>query len=374
MRIIWISDFDVTGSGYLNITVPLCAGLTKLGHDVKVVGLQYHGLEHPFEFSVIPCNTLQESLIITQNLWQAWKQEVVIVALDIPIQMSLMHSMEGRPFHYIGIMPVEADPLCMTWAMSLMQMDRALIISQFGTEEARKMGVDANCIPIGVDIKSWRPPLPEERTKIKASQGIDEDAFVILQVADNQERKNLSAAMDIVSEFSKDKKVKYILVTRENSGVGWRLRDYAQLVGINSITSIYERGIPFATLWSLYAISDLFLLTSKAEGLGMPLLEAMAVGIPCAGTDCTGIHELLADGKGILVPPAYKYVDPFGNGHRYFIDVNAAVEKLNYYYANRAELQLMGDKGKAYVESRTWDTALSILQNALEYIKNEPKI
>lgn len=370
LKILWISDFDVTGSGYLNITVPLCAKLSRHGHDVKVAGLQYTGLEHPFEFSVIPCFTIRESLAIAQNLDTLWKFDVMIVALDIPIQMQMLSVMHNKTFPYIGIMPIEADPLCMTWAMGLMQMSKVLIISNFGTEEARKLGVDADHIQIGVDCESWRPPTPEERKKIRESNGIDDDTFVIFQVADNQERKNLSAAMDIVSEFSKDKKVKYVLVTREQSSVGWRLRDYAQLMKINSITSIYERGAPFATLWSLYAMSDLFLLTSKAEGLGMPLLEAMAVGIPVAGTDCTAIHEVLGDGRGILLPSAYKYVDPFGNGHRYFVDVPKAVERLNYYYNNRAELEIMADIAQDWVRQRSWDTATLQLEKALEYVRN----
>jgi len=371
MKICWISDFDVTGSGYLNITVPLCAGLTHNGHDVKVVGLQYHGEEHPFEFSVIPAQTLQESLAVAQNLWGLWKFDVMIVALDIPIQNSFLSSMNNRPFPYIGIMPIEADPLCVTWAMSLMQMNRVLIISEFGKNEARKLSVDASHIPIGIDINAWKMPTPEERKKLREAQNIDDDTFVILQVADNQERKNLSAAMEIVSGFSQEKKVKYMLVTRENSQVGWRLRDYAQVMKINSITSIYERGIQFATLWSLYAVSDLFLLTSKAEGLGMPILEAMACGVPVAGTDCTAIHELLDEGRGILLPTIHKYVDPFGNGHRYFIDVPKSIDIINYYYENRDELKLMSEISRKYVEGRTWEKTVLHLEKALEYIRNE---
>ncbi len=373
MRICWISDFDVTGSGYLNITVPLCARLSRHGNDVKVIGLQYHGEEHPFEFSVIPSQTLQEALAISQNLWNIWKFDVMVIALDIPIQMVFLNAMKGRPFPYIGIMPIEADPLCVTWAMALMQMNRVLIISQFGTDEARKLNVDASHIQIGIDTDAWKFPNKEERKKIRESMNIDDDTFVILQVADNQERKNLSAAMEIVSGFSKDKKVKYILVTREQSNVGWRLRDYAQLVKINAITSIYERGISFAQLWSIYAASNLFLLTSKAEGLGMPLLEAMAVGVPCAGTECTAIQEVLGEGRGILLPYAYKYVDPFGNGHRYFVDIPKSIEKLNYYYENFPMLLEMTDISRKYVEGRTWDISTLQLEKALEYIRNEQK-
>lgn len=371
MKIFWISDFDATGSGYLNITVPLCARLSRNGHEVKVAGLQYRGEEHPFEFSVIPCNTIQETVAIAQNLHNMWHFDVIIVALDIPLQMNYLNVMKDRGFPYIGIMPVEADPLCMTWAMALMQMNRTLIISQFGTEEARKMSIDAHHIEIGVDVDSWRMPTEEERKKIRDANGIDDDTFVILQVADNQERKNLSAAMEIISGFSKGKKVKYVLVTREQSQVGWRLRDYAQLMKINNITSIYERGIPFANLWSLYAMSDLFLLTSKAEGLGMPLLEAQAVGVPAAGTDCCGIHELLSDGRGILLPYAYKYVDPFGNGHRYFIDVPKSIKILNHYYENRDLLYPMVETSRKYVEGRTWDKSILQLEKALEYVRNE---
>lgn len=371
MRIVWISDFDATGSGYLNITVPLCSGLTKAGHDVKVIGLQYHGEEHPFEFSVIPCDAIPETIAISQNLFNMWHFDVIFVALDIPLQMHYLNVMKDRSFPYIGIMPVEADPLCMTWAMSLMQMNRTLIISQFGTEEAKKMSIDAQYIEIGVDTNSWKVPTDEEKKMIRKANGIDDDTFVILQVADNQERKNLSAAMEIVSGFSEGKKVKYLLVTREQSQVGWRLRDYAQVMKINGITSIYERGINFATLWSLYAMSDLFLLTSKAEGLGMPLLEAQSVGIPCAGTDCCGIHELLSDGRGILLPYAYKYVDPFGNGHRYFIDVPKSIEILNNYYANWHLTYSMKEASRKYVEGRTWDKSVLQLEKALEHVRNE---
>lgn len=366
MKIFWVSDFDVTGSGYLNISVPLCAGLSRNGHEVKVAGLQYRGEEHPFEFSIIPCQSIPETLAIGKNLLDMWHFDVMIVALDIPIQMHYLSAIQNRSFPYIGIMPIEADPLCVTWAMSLMQMSRPLIISEFGTGEARKMGVDARHIEIGVDIDSWKMPTPEEKASLRKASGIDEDTFVILQVADNQERKNLATAMEIVSGFSKDKKVKYNLVTREQSHVGWRLRDYAQLVKINQITSIYERGISFAQLWTLYAISDLFLLTSKAEGLGMPLLEAMAVGVPCAGTDCTAISELLGDGRGLLLPWGWRYVDPFGNGHRYFVDPDKAIEILNDFYTNRDRAPQMIEASRKYVEAKTWSNTVSCLEETIK--------
>lgn len=365
MKIVWISDLDFRVSGYFNITVSLCGGLAKLGHEVKIVGLGYHGEQHDFPFSIIPAQNFQEATVCTTNLYNLWHFDVCIVALDIPIQEQFLLAMRNRPFKYIGIMPIEADPLCMDWAAVLMKMNKQLIISEFGTKEAQKLGIPAVHIPIGIDANLWRLPLEEEQTAIRTAFGMDKKEFVILTVADNQERKNLGKALEIVAEFSKDKtNIRYIIVTREHCPVGWKLRTLAQEYSINKNLMIFERGMPFKELWSIYAISNCFLLTSKAEGLGLPLLEAMAVGVPCVANDATGMSELLADGRGLLAKYEYIYRDPFGNGRRYFIDKNDAICQLEKVYGHSC--QRMINKARKYAESRTWDTAISLLDSAIK--------
>jgi glycosyltransferase involved in cell wall biosynthesis len=46
----------------------------------------------------------------------------------------------------------------------------------------------------------------------------------------------------------------------------------------------------------VYNLANLFLSTSYLEGYGLPLLEAMACGIPVVTTDSGGIHEFCQDG------------------------------------------------------------------------------
>ncbi|WP_374702546.1 N-acetyl-alpha-D-glucosaminyl L-malate synthase BshA [Bacillus sp. M6-12] len=50
-------------------------------------------------------------------------------------------------------------------------------------------------------------------------------------------------------------------------------------------------------LEELYSISDLMLLLSEKESFGLVLLEAMACGVPCIGTNVGGIPEVIVDGK-----------------------------------------------------------------------------
>jgi L-malate glycosyltransferase len=53
----------------------------------------------------------------------------------------------------------------------------------------------------------------------------------------------------------------------------------------------------------LIADSNLFVMSSKEEGLGTSVLEAMALGIPIASTTAGGLPELIRNGAGLMVSP-----------------------------------------------------------------------
>jgi len=382
-KIVYISDFSLgekqngvatARSGYSGIGMALCQKLQEMGHDVKALGIGYTGQEHGGTFSLVPCGSPRDAAGVLNNLKYMWKPDVVVVALDIHFFQEMFFPVAKKlGIKYICITPLESEPLCMTWANLLGQMNKVFFISEFGTEEAKKAGVNAEHLKVGIDTNSWRLRTNEEYLSIRKTLGFEEDDFVVLTVADNQERKNLSAGLEIISELKRvhKVKVKHVLVTREDSMVGWKLYDLAMRLGISSDLRVFKSGLPFMELYMLYVASDAFLLCSKGEGLGIPVMEAMAVGIPIVANKVGAIRELLKDGRGFIVEPEYQMIDPFGNQNRYFINKFVAVQELSYISENKENLHGVIARAREFVEQMNWNVPAEQLAKAIGEVVDE---
>ena len=382
--IVVISDFSAGGSGYQRIMTNLCKRLaTDYDMHILALGLDYKGEEHQYPFAIVPSAPLSNIPGMIKQL-EDYKApiEAIFVGLDIPLQRALLQAMDHPgPVPYIGLFPLEAQPLCQPWAIEMLRMDDRLIMSEFGAAEFKQAGVEARFLPLGVD-DIWRPPGPDERKLVRQGLGIEDDTFMILTVADNQERKNLSKAAEIISRLSiniedylpngfvgkkKQKRdVSWYLVSRLQSPVGWELQDLAMRWGIMDKVSMFNRGMPDDKLWALYAAADAFLLTSKAEGLAIPVMEAMTCRLPVVATDCTAMAEHLSNNRGWLIPTEYEYCDPFGNESRYFVNAQAGADILaGIMDAQPAQLIPRLNAAQDYLADRTWDNAARIVAETI---------
>jgi glycosyltransferase involved in cell wall biosynthesis len=92
----------------------------------------------------------------------------------------------------------------------------------------------------------------------------------------------------------------------------------------------------------LYRQATAFVLPSRYEPFGIAFLEAMAYGLPCVGTDCCAIPEIIEDGvTGLLTPPA---------------DAAALAETLLSIIDDARRAEQMGEAGlRRLLEHYTWD-------------------
>lgn len=375
-RVLWISDYDMKTSGYQNLSSHICSIVTQYGYEVIVLGLGYMGEEHYYPFSVVPAQNLPETIAMMHNFNMGlWEFDYLVVALDIPMQEVFLQKImqEPRKFKYIILTPVENPPVCPDWAMMLAQADHVFTISEIGEKAIRDAGVEqVSHLPIGVDASVWTPMTDEDGEKIaRTTLGFAEDDYIVLTVADNQERKNLSAAFEIISKArERIPNIKYILVSRQYQPTGWRLWDLANYFGIGDIFHLYERGMPANDLALLYSISNVFLLTSKAEGLGIPVLEAMSCGIPFLVSDTGALTNLASDGKGWLLPIAHKTIDVWGNSLRAFVDPESGADVLVNMYNSPEEVSKRAGKAYEYIlNDRTWAGCVNHFISELEKIR-----
>ena len=381
-KIVVITDMDANGSGYKNLCIPLLEGLCGLGYDIKVAGLGYQGEEHNYPFSIIPAGTIQDAYAVAHNLCHVWKPDVIIVAMDIPLQDFFYNQLRQFGVKYIAITPLENGPLTFSWAAILLNMDGIFFISELGKQEAIKAGITkAEHLIVGIDTVFWHPATQAEKAQLRKGLGIGEDEFVVLTVADNQERKNIAAGMEIIAELKQqtNKKIRYILVTRPDSPVGWKLNDYSIELGLTKEIMSFNRGLPVKDLWGLYAVSDVYLSASKAEGLGMPVLEAMACGIPCVASDVGAHRELLENNRGWLIA-SYQMGkkdhirDVWGNSKRGFINAELAAEVLQgICNSGKGGQWMCVETALDGVRSRTWDIPVTQIHQKIEELFSEQK-
>lgn len=373
-KIVYVSDLDFKFSGYSTLSIPLLTGLANKGYEIKCAGLNYHGEEHWHPFSIIPCNDIQDVTAVVNNLHYLWQPDIIMVAMDLPFQSIFYERFKPYNRKYICITPMENGPLTMSWAAPLLNMDGVFFISELAKQEAIKAGVSkAEHLVVGIDTEIWHPATAEEKSQLRKGLGIGEEDFVVLTVADNQERKNLSAGFDAISRLKKEvtRPIKYVLVTREHNQFGWKLRDLALYYGINQELQIYERGLPTKDLWGLYAVADVYLSTSKAEGLGIPVLDSMGCGVPVVATDTGALHELLEGNRGFLIPSEYSFIDVWGNSTRDMISVEKAAETLKHLMEPSDVGKLESFNALEWIRSRKWDDTVSMMDNKIKEIFGE---
>ncbi|WP_053219421.1 N-acetyl-alpha-D-glucosaminyl L-malate synthase BshA [Virgibacillus senegalensis] len=172
------------------------------------------------------------------------------------------------------------------------QSDAVTAVSNSLVDQTKEMlGVDKEIEVIYNFINEQEYHVRDNR-HLKREYGIKDEEKVIIHVSNFRKVKRVEDVIAAFHSIQKKVPAKLLLV-----GDGPEYSAMCQLVkklGIEKRVLFLGRQINVSDLFS---IADLKLLLSEKESFGLVLLEAMACGVPCIGTNIGGIPEVIEHGK-----------------------------------------------------------------------------
>jgi len=190
--------------------------------------------------------------------------------------------------------------LSLLTGLSCQRARRVIAVSQHTKKDVMKVfGLPPEKIDVvysGLDPQFARPP-DSELEAFRQRHGLPEK--FILYLGTIEPRKNLST---LIRAYAKVRPpgVKLVCV----GGRGWMYQDVFQTVEELRLSRdvIFPGFLPDDDLPFWYSAAKVFVYPSSYEGFGLPVIEAMACGVPTITTDASSLPEAAGD-AALLVPP-----------------------------------------------------------------------
>jgi glycosyltransferase involved in cell wall biosynthesis len=185
--------------------------------------------------------------------------------------------------------------------------DRVLAVSNGAENYFASLGVARHKLLVCpcAHIDPSVPRVASSQLKARQRFRLPADAVVVGSVARLVPEKGIDTLVEgfalLVDEVSRQHlHQRLILVLAGDGFLRPQLERLASRLGIESnvvfVGTTNEVGLFLRCL-------DIFVLTSRTEGLPLAVQEAMWYGLPIVATAVGGIPELLADGGGVLIDP-----------------------------------------------------------------------
>ena len=217
------------------------------------------------------------------------------------------------------------------------QFSRGQIAKTFGTPREK-----VHVIPNGVDCDRFFPG--SEGKEVAEDRGLKTGTY-FLTVGRLEPRKNHAALLRAWARLCKPRP-RLVIVGQRHFGYNGTL-ELRRALGLEEDVLFLE-DVSDKQLPAVYRNAKAFVYCSWAEGFGMPVLEAMASGIPVISSATTALSEICAD-AALLVHPGR--ID----------EISDAVCRLDCELGMRRDLSF---RGLRRVADFNWDTSADVVRCA----------
>jgi glycosyltransferase involved in cell wall biosynthesis len=212
-------------------------------------------------------------------------------------------------------------------------------------ERLRLPAAKIDVVPLGLGRPATATPTPADDLRRKL--GLDRRS-VVLSLSAKRPHKNLLGLLDALARIPAERRPIVVLPGYPTPHEA-ELREHAEVLSISDDVR-FTGWSSAADVEGLFAMSEAFVFPSFYEGFGLPVLEAMARGVPVACSDRASLPEVAGD-AAILFDPD----DPGG--------IATALERL---LADRVEADRLRAAGRARAARFTWERAAGLTLAAYE--------
>ena len=282
--------------------------LRDLGHEVAFSAISGIG-GSPIRwenFTVFPMGAVNFGLDTLVEHAATFEADVVIPIMDLWKLVPIATRIAEAPFLWAPLVIADCEapnggPSMEEQRLLSVAGGRPLAVSDFSRQRLAALGIDAPWIPHCYDGDVYRRMSAAERSALRAENGT-EGKFVIGMCAANSDtmRKGYPETFAAFARFLKrhPDSMLNVFAVYDNPR-GHNLPELAADLGIYQNvmfmpTYPQTAGLlpdEFTCAW--FNSIDVLSQCSWAEGFGVPMIEAMACGVPVVGTDCSAITELV---------------------------------------------------------------------------------
>ncbi len=198
-------------------------------------------------------------------------------------------------------------------------------------------------VPLGLGALAREAPAPAAEVRARFDLG---ERPMVLSLSAKRPHKNLAALIDALALIAPERRP-VLVIPGYPTWHEQELRERAQRAGVLADVR-FPGWIARAEVEGLWSVAAAFLFPSLYEGFGLPVLEAMARGVPVACANASSLPEVAGD-AALLFDPRDEHA------------IAQAIERL---LSDAAEAERLRARGRARAAQFTWERTARLTLDA----------